>query len=49
MTLVINTVRDFMLGGTGGSDLVPALLWTVGILAVAFPLGLWLYARRTTQ
>ena len=28
---------------------VPAILWSVGILAVGFPLGLWLYNRRTTQ
>ncbi len=49
MTLVVNAVRDFTLGGNGGPDLVPALLWTVGVLVVAFPLGLWLYGRRTTQ
>jgi ABC transporter DrrB family efflux protein len=49
MTLVVNAVRDFTLGGNGGPDLVPGLLWTVGILVVAFPLGLWLYGRRTTQ
>ena len=26
-----------------------AIAWSVGILVVAFPLGIWLYNRRTTQ
>jgi hypothetical protein len=26
-----------------------AVLWCVGVLVVFFPLGLWLYNRRTTQ
>ena len=49
MTLVTNSVRDLTLGGSGGPDLVPALLWSLGTLAVCFPLGVWLYRRRTTQ
>jgi ABC transporter DrrB family efflux protein len=49
MTLTINAVRSFILDGTGGPDLVAALIWCLGILVVAFPLGLWLYYRRTTQ
>ena len=49
LTLVINSVRDLMLFGQGGPDLIPAVVWTIGILAVAFPLGVWLYNRRTTQ
>ena len=28
---------------------IPSILWSVGILVVGFPLGLWLYNRRTTQ
>ena len=49
MTLVIDAVRGLMLSGDGGAALVPALLWTIVPLAVFFPLGLWLYHRRTTQ
>jgi ABC transporter DrrB family efflux protein len=49
LTLVINAVRDLMLNGNGGPDLVPALVWSFGILAVAFPLGVFFYNRRTTQ
>jgi ABC transporter DrrB family efflux protein len=49
MTLVIESVRSLTLFGTGGPALVPALLWSLGLLAVSFPLGLWLYNRRTTQ
>jgi ABC-type multidrug transport system permease subunit len=49
MTLVTNTVRSFTLNGTGGPDAIPALIWSVGTLAVFFPLALWLYRRRTSQ
>jgi ABC transporter DrrB family efflux protein len=49
MTLTINAVRSFVLSGTGGSDVWPAVAWSVGILVVFFPIGLYLYRRRTTQ
>jgi ABC-2 type transport system permease protein/oleandomycin transport system permease protein len=49
MTLTINAVRSFVLEGTGGSDLWPAIAWSVGILVLFFPIGLYLYRRRTTQ
>jgi ABC-2 type transport system permease protein/oleandomycin transport system permease protein len=49
LTLVINSVRSFMLTGGGGPDAIAALIWSVGLLAVFFPLGLWLYRRRTSQ
>jgi oleandomycin transport system permease protein len=49
MTVVVNAVRDLTLGLNLYDDTVPAILWSLGILAVGFPLGLWLYNRRTTQ
>ena len=49
LTLVINSVRSFMLTGGGGPDAIPALIWSVGLPAVFFPIGLWLYRRRTSQ
>jgi ABC-2 type transport system permease protein/oleandomycin transport system permease protein len=49
LTLLINAVRDLVLGGSGGPDLLPAVLWGVGLLVVFFPIGVWLYQRRTTQ
>jgi ABC transporter DrrB family efflux protein len=49
MTLVVNAVRSLTLDGVPGPAAVPALLWSVGILIVGFPLGIWLYNRRTTQ
>jgi ABC transporter DrrB family efflux protein len=49
MTLVINAVRSLTLDGSGGPSFWPAVLWSVGILAVCFPLGMWLYRRRTTD
>ncbi len=49
MTLVIDAVRSLTLYGEAGPAAIPAILWSLGTLAVAFPLGLWLYRRRTTQ
>jgi ABC-2 type transport system permease protein/oleandomycin transport system permease protein len=49
LTLVTDAIRSLTLDGTGGPAFIPALLWSAGILAVSFPLGLWLYERRTTQ
>ncbi|HEX5038716.1 MAG TPA: ABC transporter permease [Candidatus Limnocylindria bacterium] len=49
MTLVMNEVRDLTLGTDLYHTELLAVLWSVGILLVGFPLGLWLYNRRTTQ
>jgi ABC transporter DrrB family efflux protein len=49
MTLVTNAVRSLTLDGVGGPAFLPAIAWAVGVLVVAFPLGVWLYNRRTTQ
>jgi ABC-2 type transport system permease protein/oleandomycin transport system permease protein len=49
MTMVVNAVRDLTLGTDLYAAELPSVLWSVGILVVAFPLGLWLYNRRTTQ
>jgi ABC transporter DrrB family efflux protein len=49
MTHVVNAVRDLTLGTNLYSAELPSVLWSVGTLAVGFPLGLWLYNRRTTQ
>jgi ABC-2 type transport system permease protein len=49
MTLVMNEVRDWTLGINVYSAELSAIAWCAGILLVAFPLGLWLYNRRTTQ
>ena len=49
MTLATDAVRSLTLYGTGGPSFIPAILWSLGVLVVAFPLGIWLYNRRTTQ
>jgi len=49
MTHVVNAVRDLTLGTDLYATELPSVLWSVGFLAVFFPLGLWLYKRRTTQ
>jgi ABC transporter DrrB family efflux protein len=48
-SVVVNAVRDLTLGTDLYNDTIPAILWSVGIFIVAFPLGLWLYNRRTTE
>jgi ABC-2 type transport system permease protein/oleandomycin transport system permease protein len=48
-SVVVNAVRDLTLGTDLYNDTVPAILWSLGILLVGFPLGVWLYNRRTTQ
>jgi ABC-2 type transport system permease protein/oleandomycin transport system permease protein len=48
-TVVVNAVRDLVLGTHNYNAEVPAVLWSVGLLVLAFPLGIWLYNRRTTQ
>lgn len=49
MTLVMNEVRDLTLGIDVYRSELAAVAWCVGMLALAFPLGLLLYNRRTTQ
>jgi ABC transporter DrrB family efflux protein len=49
MTQVVNAVRDQTLGLDIYAAEIPAVLWSLGFLVVFFPLGLWLYNRRTTQ
>lgn len=49
MTLVTDAVRSLTLTGDPGPAFVPAVLWSIGFLIVGFPLGVWLYNRRTTQ
>ena len=49
MTLVMNEVRDLTLGIDVYQAELAAVFWSVATLAVGFPLGLWLYNRRTTQ
>ncbi len=49
MTLVTDAVRSLTLDGSGGPAALSAVAWSVGLLAIFFPLGLWLYQRRTTQ
>jgi ABC transporter DrrB family efflux protein len=49
MTQVVNAVRDLTLGTHLYTAELASVLWSAGLLLVAFPLGLWLYNRRTTQ
>jgi ABC-type polysaccharide/polyol phosphate export permease len=49
LTPVVNAVRDLTLGIDVYDAEVPSIIWSVATLLVAFPLGVWLYNRRTTQ
>jgi ABC transporter DrrB family efflux protein len=49
ITLVINTVRAWMLGNDAGSDAWRALIWSLGLLIIFFPIALWMYKKRTTD
>jgi ABC-2 type transport system permease protein/oleandomycin transport system permease protein len=49
LTLVMNAVRSLTLEGVPGPDFAAAVAWSVGLLVVFFPVGFWLYDRRTTQ
>jgi ABC transporter DrrB family efflux protein len=49
LTLVINTVRAWMLGNSAGSEAWQSLAWSVGILIVFFPLAIVIYRKRTTD
>jgi ABC transporter DrrB family efflux protein len=49
LTLVMNAVRSLTLDGVPGPDFAAAVGWSLGLLVVFFPLGVWLYNRRTTQ
>jgi ABC-2 type transport system permease protein/oleandomycin transport system permease protein len=49
LTLVIDSVRTLTVEGEPGPSFIGAVAWSVGLLAVFFPLGMWLYNRRTTQ
>ncbi|HUH17282.1 MAG TPA: ABC transporter permease [Methylomirabilota bacterium] len=49
MTHVVNAVRDLTLGTNIYSAELPSVIWSMGTLIVGFPLGVWLYNRRTTQ
>ncbi len=49
MTMVVNAVRDLTLGTDNYNAEPLCAVWSLGFLLVFFPLGLWLYKRRTTQ
>lgn len=49
LTLVMNAVRSLTLEAVPGPDFAAAVGWSVGLLVIFFPLGVWLYNRRTTQ
>ena len=49
ITLVINTVRAWMLGQSAGSAAWQSLAWSIGILIVFFPLALVMFRKRTAD
>src|SRR5262249_12367462 len=49
VTLMVNTLRSTLLGHGFGPDALPALLWSVGLLVVFFPIAVIVYQRRTSE
>jgi ABC-2 type transport system permease protein len=49
ITQVVEAVRALILGEPIGDYGWRAVIWTLGILAVAVPLATWLFRRKTTQ
>jgi ABC-type polysaccharide/polyol phosphate export permease len=46
---VIDTVRALMLGRDPGQAGVEALLWSIGLTVLFFPIALFMYKKRTTD
>jgi ABC transporter DrrB family efflux protein len=49
ITLVMNTVRAWILGKDPGPDAWQSTLWSLGILVLLFPLGMYFYRKRTSE
>lgn len=49
ITHVVEAVRALMLGLPVGNHVWLAIVWSLGILAVAVPLSAWLFRRKTTS
>lgn len=49
LTLVIDSVRSLTIDGVAGPSFLGAIAWSFALLVVFFPVGMWLYNRRTTQ
>jgi len=45
VTLMVNSVRELLLGQPATNDTLGALAWCFGILIVFIPLSVWLYGR----
>jgi ABC-type uncharacterized transport system permease subunit len=43
---MVNAVRGLLLGQPTAADILGALAWCLGILAVFIPLSVWMYGRR---
>jgi ABC-2 type transport system permease protein len=49
ITVVMNTVRAWILGKDPGSDAWQSILWSLGILVLFFPVAMYLYRKRTSE
>ncbi|MGH9206795.1 MAG: ABC transporter permease, partial [Acidimicrobiales bacterium] len=47
VTIVVNAVRSLTLGGPTSSNVVKAIIWILGIIAVCAPLAVARYRRAT--
>lgn len=49
ITHIIEATRSLMLGNPVGNHVWLAVVWCIGILAIAIPLAAWLFRRKTTN
>lgn len=49
LTIVIDALRGYLLGQPDTNTALLSLAWSVGIIAVFFPISIWLFMKRTSQ
>jgi ABC transporter DrrB family efflux protein len=47
LSVVTKAVRDLTLGGPTSHDVLAAIAWCVGIVAIAAPIAVWIYRRKS--
>ncbi|MDQ3412885.1 MAG: ABC transporter permease [Chloroflexota bacterium] len=49
LTIIIDTLRGYLLGQPNTSDAFLSLAWSVGLIVVFFPISVWLFTKRTAN
>ena len=49
LTIIIDALRGYLLGQPNTTDAWLSLAWSIGIIAVFFPISVWLFLKRTSE